>query len=218
MWVAISTLSGTPSSWIRSNTISPHAAAETSNQFTAPYRELPRWWSMLITNPRSRPPTPVRSRLPDSMTITASPGSFTWSATSMSPTPGNTASDGGAASRLTTRTSLPRWRNAYAIASWEPMASPSGRTWEESTKRCRLWISAATCARVADSVAVVLIVSGDIPLGVLLVEVAEYLLDAVLVADRLVEPEINFGNAPQPHAIANLAAEEGSGSLERLGG
>jgi hypothetical protein len=63
---------------------------------------------MLITNPFSRPATPVRPRSPHSMTITASPGSPTWSVTVMSGTPGKTSIGGGGASRLTTRTSLPR--------------------------------------------------------------------------------------------------------------
>ena len=41
MWVAISGVSGTPSAAIRSNTISPQAAADRSIQFSAPYTVLP---------------------------------------------------------------------------------------------------------------------------------------------------------------------------------
>ena len=41
MCVAISSVSGTPSAWITSNTISPQAAADSSNQFSAPYIRLP---------------------------------------------------------------------------------------------------------------------------------------------------------------------------------
>ena len=55
MCVAISRLSGTPSARITSNTISPHAAADSSNQFTAPYIRLPAWWSMLMMKWPSRP-------------------------------------------------------------------------------------------------------------------------------------------------------------------
>ena len=58
MCVAMSAVNGTPSARMTSNTISPQAAAETSNQLSAPYMVLPRWWSMLMTNPRSRPSTP----------------------------------------------------------------------------------------------------------------------------------------------------------------
>ena len=67
----------------------------------------------------------------------------------MSATPGNTSSGGGGSSRLTTRTSLPRCRSAYAIASDEPMASPSGRACDATTKRCRCRIASATCRVVA---------------------------------------------------------------------
>ena len=63
MCVAMSAVNGTPSARMTSNTISPHAAAETSNQLSAPYMVLPRWWSMLMTNPRSRPSTPVRCEI-----------------------------------------------------------------------------------------------------------------------------------------------------------
>ena len=41
MWVAISSLSGTPSALMMSNTISPQAAADSSNQLIAPYMRLP---------------------------------------------------------------------------------------------------------------------------------------------------------------------------------
>src|SRR5688572_21754328 len=214
MCVAISRVSGTPSSRIRSNTISPQAAADTSNQLSDPYIELPRWWSMLMTNPRSSPATPVRSRLPDSMTRTASPGSSTRSATSMSETPGNTSRGGGAGSRLTIRTSLPRCRSAYAMASADPIASPSGRMCDVITKRWRARIASATCARVAGSVAVGVI--GCV--GVLFVEVAQDLLDAVLMGNRLVEAEVDLGHAPQPQPAGNLPPEKRRGALERLRG
>jgi hypothetical protein len=62
---------------------------------------------MLITNPRSRPSMPVRFRSPDSITMTASPGSSTRPLTSIALTPGNTCSGAGGSSRNTTRTSLP---------------------------------------------------------------------------------------------------------------
>ena len=72
MWVAISRLSGTPSARITSNTISPQAAADSSNQFSAPYIRLPAWWSMLMMKWPSRPATPVRLRSLHSITMRAS--------------------------------------------------------------------------------------------------------------------------------------------------
>jgi hypothetical protein len=83
---------------------------------------------MLMTKPRSNPSTPVRFRSPHSITMTASPGSSIRADTSTSRTPGKTIIGGGGASRLTTRASLPIARRANAIASCDPIASPSGRT------------------------------------------------------------------------------------------
>src|SRR5688500_2872776 len=168
---------------------------------------------------------PVRCRSPHSITITASPGSSTRSVTSMSGTPGKASSGAGGASRLTTRTSLPRCRRANAMAIDDPMASPSGRACEVTTKRCRVRTSSTMRAR-AVSVAVWIIDRGWGRLrrsaGVVLpgaarvlrVEIAQDLLDAVLVLDRLVELEVELGDAPQLQPAADLAAEEWRGTLE----
>ena len=43
MCVAMAGVIGTPSATIRSYTISAHAAADSSNQLSAPYPVLP-WW------------------------------------------------------------------------------------------------------------------------------------------------------------------------------
>src|SRR5918993_5655077 len=103
------------------------------------------------------------------------------------------------------------------MASDEPMASPSGRMCDVITNRCRLRISSATCARVVgESVAVVVIRSVGLFLrcgpgiGLLvcgprlggalrffLVKVAQDLLDAVLVGNRLVETELELRNPAQ---------------------
>src|SRR2546423_6882129 len=184
---------------------------------------------MLMTKPRSSPSTPVRVRSPHSITITASPGSSMRVATSILDTPGNTDSGPGAGSLLTIRTSLPSDHSAYAIACCEPMASPSGRTCDESTKRCRLRISSAIRPRVVVSVAASVIRTGfgtrdwglvaGRALGVLFVDVAEDLLDAVLVRDRLVEPELDLRYAPELQAGFDLApgetgrAPQGAGRL-----
>ena len=50
----------------------------------------------------------------------------------------------------------------------------------------------------------------------LLVELLQDLLDAVLVRDRLVEPELELGDAPQLHPAADLAPQERRGAVERL--
>src|SRR5215211_5746430 len=174
---------------------------------------------MLITNPRSRPATPVRFRSPHSMTITASPGSATSAVTSMSATPGKTSSGGGGGSLLTTRASLPRPRSANAIASDDPMASPSGRACETITKRCRVRIAAATCALPASvAVVVIAVVVAEVrvvrALRLFRMEVAQDLFDAVLMSDRLVEPELQLRHAPQIEPAAHLAAEERRRALE----
>ncbi len=69
------------------------------------------------------------------MTIAASNAPSTRAAISISPTPGNALSGPGAASELTMRTSLPIARSANAIASCEPIESPSGRECDEITYR-----------------------------------------------------------------------------------
>src|SRR5262245_885937 len=102
-----------------------------------------------------------------------------------------------------------------------PMASPSGRACEVTTKRRRSRIASTICCRFR-SVAVGVTVPGvqtDVrtvfrgfrngrlaPL-VLFVEFAEDLLDAILVADGFVELEVELGYAPQPQAFAEMAPE-----------
>src|SRR6478609_2992726 len=51
-----------------------------------------------------------------------------------------------------------------------------------------------------------------------LVKVPEDLLDTVLVANRLVEPEFQLRHAPQGQDAANLSSQEGRGADQRLGG
>src|SRR5262245_36797444 len=169
---------------------------------------------MLMTKPRSNPSTPVRDSSPHAMTMTASPGSSTWLATSIFGTPGNTIIGVGGASWLTRRASLPSCQSANAIASWDPMASPSGRTCDDSTKRCRLRISSAMRARTLTSVAVVIVAGFGGALRVLFVNVAQDLLNPILVRDRFVEPEFELGDPAQLQPGADLAAEEAGGPGE----
>ena len=70
-------------------------------------------------------------------------------------TPGNGSTERRRRSRLTTRTSLPSCRSANAIASGEPMASPSGRTCEvthEALPRANLVGDRARRSRQSSSV------------------------------------------------------------------
>src|SRR5688572_9690116 len=179
---------------------------------------------------------PGRDRSPHSMTRTASPGSSTWSVTMMLSTPGHVSSCGGAGSRLTTRTSLPRWRRAYAMAIDEPIASPSGRACDVTTKRCRRRIASTMCRR---SVGVEITVYtpqrlarrrvgfrvrilgrvGDgrrLALLVFVVQLAQDLLDAILMGHRFIELELQLRHAAQLQAVADMAAEEAGGALQRL--
>jgi hypothetical protein len=55
---------------------------------------------------------------------------------------------------------------------------------------------------------------GRAPL-VLVLEVLQDLFDAVLVLDRLVEPELDLGHAAQAQPGADLAAEKRRGAIER---
>src|SRR5919106_4755653 len=99
------------------------------------------------------------------------------------------------------------------------MASPSGRTCEVSTKRRRSRISWTARARPSTglgagapaSVAVVIVGRAG---RFLLTKVAQDLLDAVLVLNRLVEAEFDFWHPAQADAGADLTPEERRGPLE----
>ena len=62
---------------------------------------------------------------------------------------GNSRIGGGAGSCATSRTSLPSALSASAIATCEPMASPSGRACDVTTNRRRARMAAATWSSVA---------------------------------------------------------------------
>ncbi len=207
--MAISLVSGTSRLRMTSNTISPHAAAPPSNQLTAPYIALPGWWSMLMTKNRSSPETPVRASSLHSSTITASNSPSTWLAISMSDTPGNGRSPGGAWSQLTRRTSLPSARSAYASATCDPIESPSGFRCEVIRNRCRARISSRMRRSGSWSVLAgfgVMVRVGALGIG--LVDLPDQLFHARLVLDRLVEEELEHRDAPQAQALADLVLEE----------
>src|SRR5918993_4009088 len=219
MWVAISTDSGASSARMTSNTISAQAAAPASNQLMAPKSELPGWWSMLITKYCSRPSTPVRFRSLHSMMMAASNSPSTRSATRIEGTPGNAINAGGAASWFTTSTCLPSARSANAIASCEPMESPSGRECELITNRWRARIASQMRA-IGPALLFAIVWWWGILCGprVVRVDLLQQLLDARLVGDRLVEHERDFRHPSQAQPLRELSAHERCHALQRFFG
>src|SRR4051794_14798239 len=171
---------------------------------------------MLMTKYWSSPSTPVRFSSLHSMMIAASNWPSTRSATRTDGTPGNAIKAGGAASWFTTSTSLPSARSAYAIASCDPMESPSGRECELMTNRWRSRI--ASQIRVTASVLFVGVVWWGILCGTRVgrVDLLQQLLDPRLVGDRLVEHEINLRDPAQAEPLGELAPHERRHAQKRL--
>src|SRR5947209_6229280 len=153
---------------------------------------------MLITKNRSSPATAVRSSEPHSMMIAASKSPSTRGAIVMAGTPANCISGGGAGSALTTSACFPIARSAQAIASCEPIESPSGRECDDSTNRCR--------ARIAATIAwsgALLVISRMAARF----DLVEELLDPVLPGDRFVVHERHVRRPLQAQPRSDLAAE-----------
>src|SRR5229473_1977389 len=168
---------------------------------------------MLMTKYRSSPARPVRARSPHSMMIAASKSPCTRPApsiTSMPGTPGNASSGSGARSALTTRASLPIARSAYAMASADPIESPSGLACDEITNRCFVR-SASTIARNGAVLVRFSVIVGTAG-GVKLVEDA---LDPVLAFDRFVVGEFEIRRPLEAQARANLPPQERRGPFQR---
>src|SRR5262245_3799410 len=53
-------------------------------------------------------------------------------------------------------------------------------------------------------------------LRIFLVQIAQDLLDAILIGDRFIESEFEFGHPPQAQLAADMPAEERRRTLERL--
>src|SRR5439155_3502633 len=157
---------------------------------------------MLMTKSRSSPATPGRPRSPHSMMIAPSKSSVTRSASSISGTPGKACMGSGAGSLLMTRTSLPSARRAYAMASCDPIESPSGRECEEMRKRRRARMASTTCRN-----SLLLVGLGDVGI-VGGMDVLQELLDAILSGDRIVVGEPELWYAPQAKPSAKLAAQK----------
>src|SRR6266516_692897 len=155
----------------------------------------------------SSPSTPVRVRSPHSMMIAASNAPSTRGAMTMSATPGNSCRGGGAASALTTTACFPSSRSAKAIASWDPMESPSGRACDESTNRSRERIAWTMCWRSG-----LVVVIGGRRRGV---ELVDQLFDAVLTGDRFIVNELQFRHAFQSQAGADLTSQKRQRTMQR---
>src|SRR6185436_508538 len=139
---------------------------------------------MLMTKDRSSPATPVRARSPHSMMIAASNSPSARGAILIPGTPANAIIGAGAASALITVTSLPRARSANAMASCDPIESPSGRACDDTTNRCRARIASTIRSTVA------LVVIGRMVAGF---DFVEQLFDAILPGDGLVVEERQLG-------------------------
>src|SRR5512144_2355064 len=110
-------------------------------------------------------------------------------------TPGNCMSGPGAGSAWTTSASLPIARRAYAIASDDPIESPSGREWEEIRNRWRERMASTICS----SSPFVVIVGGAGRM-----DFVEELFDTILPGDRLVVGERQLGHTLQTEARTDL--------------
>src|SRR5436190_5210605 len=157
------------------------------------------------------------------MMIAASKSPSTAGATLMSRTPGKAMNCCAAGSTLTTVTCLPSARRPNAIASWEPIESPSGREWEEITNRCRACSSAVICL-ISGSVAAIGVVTVAGVAGLSAVAVAllvgcmdfvQQLFDPVLPSDGLIVLELQLGHALQTETRADLAPQKGRCPVER---
>src|SRR5690349_6997400 len=127
------------------------------------------------------------------------------------------------------RTCLPSASSAKAIASCEPIESPSGRACEVSRKRGRARISsrirAMSAAAAAGSLPSSPVAAASVVVFVLVircgcgwrfgrglaarrVELMEDLLDAISALDGLVEEEFQLRHALQPQPAADLPPQE----------
>src|SRR5918993_1446455 len=174
---------------------------------------------MLITKYCSRPSTPGRFRSLHSMTMAASKSPSTRSATRIEGTPGNDISAGGAPSWFTPSTCFPSARSANAIASCDPMESPSGRECELMTNRWRARIASQMRA-IGPALLFAVVWWWGILCGprVVRVDLLQKLLDARLVGNGLVEDERNLGHPSQPQPLRELAAHERGDAFQRLPG
>src|SRR4051812_41552679 len=122
------------------------------------------------------------------------------------------------------RTLLPSASSANAIASCDPIESPSGLAWDVSRKRCRRRISSeirrtAEAAASTDSLIIVgrtdCVIAGIVSRGPFRLELLKNPFDPVAVFDRLVVEERQFGNPLQAETLPDLPAQERCRTPER---
>ena len=173
---------------------------------------------MLMMNPRSRPFTPVRVRSPDSITMTQSPGSSARLRDLDVADAGKHLQGRGRGIAIDEAHLLAEMAERVRHGKLRPdrvaVRAHVGRQ-DEPAPLPDFLDGAGTGARVTrcrHRSGVAIVRAG----GFLFVKVAEDLFDAVLVLDRLVEPELDFGNPAQADARADLAAEERRRPLQRL--
>src|SRR3954462_10018372 len=124
------------------------------------------------------------------------------------------------------RTLLPSASSANAIASCDPIESPSGLAWDVSRKRCRRRISSeirrtAEAAASTDSLIIVgrtdCVIASVGSRGPFRLELLKNPFDPVAVFDRLVVEERQFGNPLQLETLSNLPPQKGCRTPERAG-
>src|SRR5918994_4303535 len=153
------------------------------------------------------------------MMIAASNSPSTRSATWIDGTPGNAISGPGAVSWFTTSTCLPSARRANAIASCDPIESPSGRACELMTNRWRERIASQMRA-IGPVLLFAVVWWWGILCGprVVRVDLLQQLLDARLVGNRLVEHKRDFRHPPQAQPLRQLSAHERCHARQRFFG
>src|SRR5512140_1916749 len=189
--------------WIRS----PVAAASGSTSASSPRSPFVRWWSMLTSRGHFRnswPTRPVRSGEPQS-TTTATSYFEPSSAKTIVPAPGRKRRLPGTGSAFSTVATFPIFRRARASASSDPIASPSGFSWQAMRKRS---FSRRT-RQIAERSPLIRIL---LSLG----NIAEDRVDPGAAVERVVVVELQFGGVPQTEEMAELPPQETGGPTERL--
>src|SRR5659263_643468 len=187
---------------------SPVAAASGSTRASSPRSPFVRWWSMLTRRGHFRnswATRPVRSGEPQS-TTTATSYFDPSSAKTTVPAPGRKRRLPGTGSAFSTVAVFPIFRRARASASSDPIASPSGFSWQAMRKRS---FSRRT-RQIAERSPLIRTL---LPLR----DIAEDRVDPGAAVERVVVVELQFGGVPQAEEMAELPPQETGGPTERLG-
>src|SRR6476620_3636530 len=134
------------------------------------------------------------------------------------------------------RTCLPSASRAKAMASCEPIESPSGRAWEVRRKRWRPRISSLISSTTAASTGAaptccsLLIRAGVVDIAIVFARFGkrrlplgfgtqslQNLFDAVVLLDRLVEQPGEFGHTFELEPPSDMTPQEWRRALQRLG-